>query len=554
METHRVIGPLVAAAGGASLFLWVFGWTAIDPTSIAWLMRSDWRFQFLGRQFFRQEPRSWRPGLIDGYNRAPPGSSIGLTDSIPLVAFALNPLHAVLHMPFRYLGAWLLACFALQGFCGALIVRIWSASVLHQAAGGILFALLPTLLNRTPHPALSAHFLLLWALWIYLSRVPGQPVSRTALLLLGAIAGLVHPYIAVMVLALEVAFVLRLLLEGGWRAAAPAADAVALALVAVVAGWWAAGLFTLPASALAREGITTFSMNILAPVSPNRWSAFLPEQRIGAGGQGFEGFQYLGAGVIALAVLAAVVAIRGGRERRIQWATPLVAIVGLLAVFSLSPKVTMGGHILVDYTMPWMERLGLFRVTGRFFWPAACTLLALAVGTVVLSIRPRAAAIVLSAAVVLQLADLRPGLMARRDQARSGADHWNNPFASELWAPIVRHYRDLVLVPPAQCGESPVAFDGAAYLASANGVTVNAGEQSRWDDETNVAYCADLDRRITEQRFDDATLYLVSRGELPRIVRGGALECRVLDGLNLCVTPASSAPWRSLLPLIGSAR
>ena len=62
MANRGVIGPLVGAGGGAALFLWVHGFTVVDPTRIAWLMRSDWRFQFLGWQFFRQEPWGWPPG------------------------------------------------------------------------------------------------------------------------------------------------------------------------------------------------------------------------------------------------------------------------------------------------------------------------------------------------------------------------------------------------------------------------------------------------------------------------------------------------------------
>jgi hypothetical protein len=451
-------------------------------------------------------------------------------------------------LPFQYLGPWLLLCFALQGFCGARLVRIWSNSTVHQAAGGVLFALLPTLLNRTVHPALCAHFLLLWALAIYLARVPGAPVPRLALFSLATIAGLVHPYLAVMVLALEVAFVIRLLREGGWRTAAPAADAVALGFVAVLAGWWASGLFMLPSSALAREGLTTFSMNVLGPVSPTRWSAFLPEQRIGAGGQGFEGFQYLGAGVLALVALAAPLAIWRRHQAGLARTGPLIGAALLLAVFALSPKVTMGGRVVMDYLMPWMERLALFRVTGRFFWPAACTLLALSLGTVVTALRSRTAAAVLSCAVALQLADLRPGISVRRVQARSGADTWPNPFVSERWPPILAHYRHLVLVPPAQCGEAPVSFEAAGYLASMHGLTVNAGEQSRWDDEINVTYCENMRSRIVEGRFDDDTLYLATAAALPGLLVSGALACEVLDRMNVCATPDSRARWELVLP------
>lgn len=542
-------GPLAAALFGAAFFVWVHGPSVIDPSNVDWLMRSDWRFQFLGWQFFRQEPWSWPPGLINGYNRAPHGSAIGLTDSIPLVAFALKPLSAALPMPFQYLGAWLMICFALQGYFGALLVRVRSASAMHQVAGGALFVLLPTLLNRTVHSALCAQWLILWAIWVYVRHRPHHDAPFDHLVGIGVIAGLVHPYLAVMVLALEGALVVRVWLEAGWRGAARAADGAALALVGVGAGWWASGLFSLPADALAREGLTTFSMNLLGPVSPNQWSALLPEQRIGAGGQGFEGFQYMGAGALALIVVGLAVAAL--RTPSGSWRTmmPLLAVSLVLAAYALSPRVTSADRILLDYSTAWLERASVFRVTGRFFWPAAYTMLTLALGAVVSRLRPPMASVVLCAAVALQAIDLWPGFSSRRAIAHSPAAHrWSYPFTSPEWGAILSHYRHLALVLPPQCGTAPVTFEAAGYLASLHGLSVNTGEQSRWDDLAISDYCDEFRQRLTDGRFDDDTLYLLNRGYLGDVQKGEGLACGELDGVTWCATARSRAAWRARVP------
>lgn len=111
-------------------------------------MKLDWRIHFLGWHLFRGEPWHWPPGYLERYYHAPDGTSIGYTDSIPIVAFALKPFEEWLPMPFQYLGIWLLACFALQGVFGVLLVRLWSASYLVQLLGAQLFVMMPTLLNR----------------------------------------------------------------------------------------------------------------------------------------------------------------------------------------------------------------------------------------------------------------------------------------------------------------------------------------------------------------------------------------------------------------------
>lgn len=541
-------GPLAAAACGAAFFVWVHGVGVLHPSSIGWLMRSDWRFQFLGWQFFRQEPWLWPPGLIAGYHRAPSGSAIGLTDSIPLAAFVLKPFDDLLPLPFQYLGGWLLLCFALQGFFGALIVRIWSPALVHQVSGGALFVLLPTLLNRTVHTALCAHWLILWALWLYLRHRPGHPVPVGQLVMLGVVAGLVHPYLAVMVLAIEVAFVVRLAREDGRMVGARAADAVALAMVAVGIGWWASGMFSLPSDALLREGLTGFSMNLLAPISPTGWSALLPEQAIARAGQGFEGFQYLGAGVLVL--VAAAAGIAAARASRSHWWTlaPLLVVSGALAFYALSPRITFGSQVLTDYSTWWLERLAVFRVTGRFFWPAAYGLLALALGATVSWLRPWLASAVLCAVVLVQAVDLRPGLTFRRDVAHSpGAARWSYPFGAEHWPALLASYRHLILLLPAQCGASPVSFEAAGYLASLHGLSVNAGEQSRWDDGANRDYCADLGARIAEGRYDDEALYLVHPAYTPLVRAASTVVCGELDGLTVCGTERTAAALRSVL-------
>jgi hypothetical protein len=72
-------------------------------------------------------------------------------------------------------------CFALQGLFGAWLTSRWSPRVSVQVLGAALFVLMPTLLIRIGHPALCAHWLLLWALVVATRDADGRiPPGRMA--------------------------------------------------------------------------------------------------------------------------------------------------------------------------------------------------------------------------------------------------------------------------------------------------------------------------------------------------------------------------------------
>ena len=118
---------------------------------------------------------------------------------------------------FQYIGLWLAACFALQGWFGARLAGLACHRPAFRALGGALFALAPPLTQQLGHDTLCAQAALLALLWLYLRPHPNVAEARRALL--GATAlcwalALVHPYLAVMSLALTSALVVRLRLEG----------------------------------------------------------------------------------------------------------------------------------------------------------------------------------------------------------------------------------------------------------------------------------------------------------------------------------------------------
>jgi hypothetical protein len=531
---------MILAAGallGTLFFFSIAGTRVIDPSEYAWVMQLDWRIHFLGWHFFRREPWQWPPGRLEGYFHAPDGTAIGFTDSIPLMALLFKPWSPVLGDVFQYLGLWLLTCFALQGFFGVLIARLWTSSWMQQLLAASMFVLMPTLLVRVGHPALCAHFLLLWALWLYWrpEREALQVLHQAAL---GGVAGLVHPYLAVMVLALLAARAVR----------ARSAAALAAAVLSVALGWWAAGLFTARgAEQLATEGLGYYSMNLLGPITPSGWSTLLPELPAATPGQRYEGFQYLGVGGLLLIGAAAAIAVR---TRSLPWRslTPLLAACVLCAAYALGPRITAADRPLVDLSGAVPDWLAVFRATGRFFWPMAYAGLMAAVATIARGTSRRRATAILVVAVALQLVDLHAAHAERWRTSRSEAFHSHRlPLVSPFWSTVLPHYRHMVLINPPQCGEAPISFEWPAFLAGRHGLTINAGEVARPDVDAVRAYCRELHERTREGAVRDDEIYLVHPRfvePLQRVARS-PLICVQVDGLWVCATEASAARWRS---------
>jgi len=544
----RTLGALV----GAAFFLWIAGTRALDPSEIGWLMRFDWPIHFFGWHFFRHEPWHWPPGLIRSYY-APMGTAIGFTDSIPLVALVLKPFSGWLPATFQYIGGWLLACFTLQGLFGAWLMSQWTTRTWAQVSAAALFVMMPVLLIRIGHPSLCAQWLLLWVL-VIAAREANRRFRAVEWAGLGLVAGLLHPYLAVMSLALLAGIVATPVAIPWMRRT----TALGAAVLATVTAWWVSGLFSVSgAESMATEGLGYYSMNLLGPITPAGWSLALPELPHATPGQTFEGFQYMGFGVLLLLACAALVVLaRIGRARQAgaappAWGfgAPLLIMAAAMAVFALSPRVTLGSAVLFDATGPWTDRLAVFRATGRFFWPLAYLATAWALSVLALRLPSRVTLSILLSLVILQAVDLHGAHEERRRSARDpGFYAWSDPMASAAWQRILPGYDHLVLYPPPQCGPPPMPFEPAAYHAGLYGLTINTGGAARPDEAARLAYCHDLGEQLKAGRLEDDSLYIVLPSELDAVRQAATSPavCGFVDQVPLCVTAASYQRWRDL--------
>src|SRR5579859_7185845 len=161
--TRRAAFALGALAG-LQYFSAVLGLQRIDPQAIGWLLNGDWAQHYAGWTTFRNDGWHWPLGAMPDL-LYPVGSSIVYTDSLPLLALPLKLVAPLLPASFQYIGFWMALNFTLQGAFGALLLRTRSTSPTAALAAALLFAAAPVLIARINHDTLTAHWLLLAALW-----------------------------------------------------------------------------------------------------------------------------------------------------------------------------------------------------------------------------------------------------------------------------------------------------------------------------------------------------------------------------------------------------
>lgn len=539
---NMVLTLLPGATLGGIFFIYVLGLKLVDPTQIDWLMRGDWQWHFMGWHLFRQEPWQWPLGQLDNF-WFPIGTSIGYTDSIPLLALLFKPFSAFLPTNFQYIGLWLLSCFVLQGIFAALLLSRFNERSSVQWLGTLFFVLSPILLFRYVHAALCAHWLLLAGLGLYFSPTVSRPLRFWVLLII--ISAATHPYLTVMVLGLACAFYGQWVFN--WRRCSVTQGLLVLVFLVLLAFavQWLVGYFLISDKNMEVGGLGYYSLNLLAPFNPLGWSSLLKDLPLVTDGQ-YEGFNYLGAGILLLLVGA----LYDLNRRPVSWyqlklLAPLLVVSLGFVLLALGGKVTVGPYTLIDFQHPHInELLGIFRSTGRFFWPVYYLIIGLTLALVLKRTTPRTAVLYLSLSLMVQWVDLQAHYQTYR-QRRWDPDWqaWHSYLKSDIWKFAPAYYRHITLLPPIACGEPAAPYQPFALLAGYYGLTINSGRLARFDVERTQQYC----QQLQHAQVDDETIYVVHPDNLIHFKQKTShpLSCSIIDSFNVCVTEASYARWQT---------
>lgn len=557
--------PWLGALIGLLWFLVVGGRLTLDPTNLDWLGGGDRAAHVLGWLHFRDAPWGFPLGRAPSLMH-PLTMTVALSDSNPWVALALKPFSQWLPRDFQYIGPWLALCFALQGWMGVRLMELLTPQASQRLLGATLFVLAPVLLQRAAlgHDTLCAQWVIIAMFWLYLRPREDARTAWRALgwsLLLNMLAAGIHPYLVVMIFPLALALLFTTVRKErhlSWRSAvaALAGGTLAIGAVFVTFGYVGQGV----RSGASRFGF--FSANVLALVNPAGWSYVLPGFPSGRGQ--YEGFGYLGTGVLGLGV----VLLWGPRswwaqaKEQMKARRPLVLMVLVLTALAFSSVVMVAGWTVLSLRQlvaPLLPVLETFRSSGRFIWPLHYAVLLGGIALVVWRWRQHSAVAtgVLLGAVILQVLDA--GDFWERTSLRG--EPWPRLRAPE-WASVDPLYRHIVLFPPFivgsedPCVQNTFLEDTHARfgdLAYRKGMTTNSGYAARLDAARIRAVCQSLRADVESGHLAEDTLYVVDAPERARFQRlSPGVTCGMLDGFTVCVA-AKKGQFREALMRAPSA-
>ena len=311
MAVSLVVGFLYA--------LLVMGREPLNPRNIDWL-GEDGAQHYIGWELFRQDPQWHWPLMYTNRFGYPVGDSVALVDVNPWMALPFKAFSSLLPEPFQYFGIEAVLVCALQFFVALRLCRfLLGPNSIGILTAGLFFLIAPPLSFRLKfHYTLSNHWLLLAALLVFFQAQQESPgaVRRfvvSAFILMG-VGIATNPYIAFQMLLVMVAALGSLLWKGKLTLPRAAGFLAALGMTCLIVAY-SLGFIIAGGRGYGGAGYRQYSMNLLAPIDPSWFGsvifpALVPQLERGE----YEGYNYLGAGVIALALIVLAYATPASRQ------------------------------------------------------------------------------------------------------------------------------------------------------------------------------------------------------------------------------------------------
>lgn len=517
-----LLGGTGAALIGLLVVAGTFGLHILPPSHTGWMLTGtigpDPVQYWLGYTFFKHDAWRMPPGLNPDWG-IEISSSIFYSDSIPVLAFLFKALHPFVEVS-QYWGLWLYACGALQAWLAWRLIGLCTHRQLTRLAGAALFVLQPTLLNRMGgHFALAGQWLLLAALYLCLTRRRWPTLAWAALVLL---ASLIHAYFLPMVLGFWAADWLGRSIE----APRPARALEVLAVPSAgLLGLWAAGFFVLRAGfAGTWGGYGQMQLDLLAPIAPQPWGAFMPEVPLP---DHLEiGHSYAGLGAL-LALLLGLLAYWRRPLPGLASRWPLLLALLAMLLVAITHRVSVAGNVIELFAIPdrMLELLGALRASERFLWPFAYAALLAAIAALVHALGSLRAGLLLCLLVAVQVADLRPGFARLARYFPEAAEVAPLRLQDPFWREAARRYSRVRLTPT---GMQAKHWEEVAVFAATLGLSTDAVYLARIDpDKVNALNAATL-RRLASGAHEPGSFYVLGDDTTLEAARSGMDPARDL--------------------------
>ena len=498
------------------------------PWNLKWLVgKGDGSADQLVFQFFRQTPFfQWPitaiPNYVAGANTVnPSGNAI----------FSVGAKFVGLFVPgqFQYFGILIVSWFALQAFFAERLLSRFISSGTFRLIGTTFFIISPVFLYRLAamrHFHVSAHWLIIAALYLYFDER-----SRTkswAILISVAVA--INLYIAISVVMIFIATIIKIYMRNELSSLGLklkfCIKVVVPSILSALGSFVVSGFMSYKDSS---GGAGFYRMNLLAFFNPgysatgsfsNVLNLIVPTSRRVLFSEEWEGFQYLGIGVIISLPLVVIYSWRRRREFRSSSWLPLLLAAGVLFVIALSNRVTFA-HIEVHYWWPdaLLRFRQIFRGASRFGFALYYLLTLMSIVTISRIFSKKNATIVLGGLLVFAVVDQGPGILAMHRSIGVSASS-RALLIDNNWSLIANDHSKLIidknfdLQVEGQVTSDAIVFAGSwfelAQFAVDHQMSTNFGYVSRPIEAFVKSEDARVARELSSGQLDSDAVYLVS--------------------------------------------
>ncbi|MBB6713510.1 DUF6311 domain-containing protein [Clostridium gasigenes] len=508
---------IMGAVLGIIAFCGIYGVKVLNFTNVDWLMSAgDLTQHYIGWEFFRDSPWSFPIGMSNNY-AYPIGVAIPYTDSIPLFALLFKLIEGILPQRFQYFGLWGIMCFALQGGIAAIIFKKYINNIMLVLVSTSFIIINPIMLRRMfNHTALASHFIILIALaiWVYKEKFTTAKSKVLVWTSVNIVAILIHPYFVPMTMTIMLGFIIDDFIN--FKKVKDGIMAIVTSIASIAVVFWIIGGFT--GESAEAIGLGDFSMNINALFNPIGWSKFLTKDLPLAKFEQYEGFQYLGLGIIILIPICLILFIIRNRsniksiftansiKRFIEKYTPFFVVFIILFFMAVSNIITINSHVIFEYKFPkYVEIIfNIFRSTGRLFWPVTYIIIfALIIYTITRFKSKKSILAIMILLLVIQTADLSHKLIERRNYYNSDVK-FDYILKSEFWDGVGENFEHIMLIPT-----YTNTYSHMSRLATDYNMTLNIGSFARGPDKQIGKIAAVTVGELKSGKSSDDTAYII---------------------------------------------
>lgn len=435
---YAIVGILSACA-----FISIYGIYILNPTYTDWLMvGGDLSQHYLGWTGYRNSDWMFPIGMHNSLSY-PEYTSIIFTDSIPLFAVFFKLLSPILPAQFQYFGLWGLMCFVLQGIFAAKILKCHAKSLISIIIGSLIFIFSPVMLMRMfGHSALSAHWILLFALMAFINYAEYKDRWKKLIAhicLMGILSSSVHMYfVLISGIVLIGIIALDFAAYRSWNRAIKMLGSYLLSVVIVVylLGGFSSGM------SVSGSPIGEYSFNLNAFINPQDWSIYLKTLPLWSFWQ-FEGFAYLGAGCLLLSLFAVSFFFQNQQlklflNKKKYFIVALILLCFIATVVAMSPTITFNEKALFTYPLPdfILKIWSIFRASGRTIWIVVYLIVFYSAIAVMKLSKRQVSAGLLAIALVIQVTDIS-GQLKQKGLQYNVYNQYNSPLQTEeFWQKV----------------------------------------------------------------------------------------------------------------------